>query len=431
MSSGDGSRFEGFTTVSGSSLSHLLQNHSSVSINNAINTNNTDTSALDVSIITTKDKDLNLNMSAAFNDYKSPDSSMSMVYPLPDSTVPSPGKSPKKNPSIIAPLTLPKRFSKVQSSTENKKVQDNLSDMSQPYQHSQAYLQPIQPMSQSQPYQQLFYNTQTGTIMTLPVSASPYTYTNFPQPNPFVMVPPKNNQPHQPQQPQQIVYIKTATGQIVPVLTPATAYPTAYKHPLQQFRQVGSPIPKNESLLSPNSISPKNKKQKVSPSSVNSATRAAERLQKEQINLQMQMHPNLHEEFAAPNISDIYEKSNNNEDDDNDLSTIPTVGTAHTSNCNSTVLPASSNSAEEIYDDDKQLNQHQLHVSQSSQPPQLSESSTESTTKPSSQRIIGSVNLGSFTYKYSQTLSGNLVKDKELFDRLTENAWNSCIAKQQ
>jgi hypothetical protein len=329
-------------------------------------------------------------------------------------------KLPKKQLTLPTPLNIPKRFSKVQSTDkkldrteqpiDKEQIIDNIQQITNNNQYIQPlqplqHLLPLQPMSQI-PNQQMFYNVQTGTIMTLPVLAQSYPYQASPQ---IVMAPPRDQQLPT----QQIVYMRTITGQLVPVLTPTTSCPISVNN--QHLRQNISPTTKERS----DSASPTVKRQKTLnlAASSSSATKVAEHLQKQQIQLQKQMHPNLNEEFGTTNISDIYEtnKKCNSTVGNN-------INTNSTTTASATINSAISNSTEDAFDDETSSTLEKND-------PELAESINLLVTAPN--KIIGSVTLGTFTYKYSQTLSGNLARDKELFDRLTENAWKSCLFKQQ
>lgn len=145
-----------------------------------------------------------------------------------------------------------------------------------------------------------------------------------------------------------------------------------------------------------------------------SPTQRAEQIQRQQIWLQMQLHPDLIKGQGNTNVSDIYENnlpngkvSSTSADETHDEVPVP-------SGHNRETLSSSSGN-------------NQLNTSAQSLDTQTLPLDTELLVD--SQKVIGTVTVGSFTYKYSQTLSGNIVKDRELFDRLTDNAWKTCISK--
>lgn len=392
----------------------------------------------------------------------------------------------KKSAAIPSPLNLPKRFVKPQIQQNqqallNHSNQSNTSNPStasstqgSPIQKETALkarsilpdspkslttiaaaskdntnfsnLQSIQQNQQIQsmnPYQQMFYNPQTGQVVALPVStphAGQYMQQQqiqqiqqIQQPQqPVMMVPPSHTIPlsHQRQQipmvatqnvqpqviqPQQIMYVRAMNGQLIPVLTPASAYTANKSHSRSE-----SPLNNKRG----DSVSPSSnpKRQKPSPTSNLTSIQAAEKLQKQQIQLQTQMHPDLNMGLEVPNVSDVYVDNNNNE----------TLCSAPSANNTSNNTTASLKTSDSVDDNDdtarRQFENESLSLENIDNPVQNIENG-EQEKKPPMQKVIGTLTLGSFTYKYSQTLSGNLTKDRELFDRLADNAWNSCIAK--
>ncbi|TID30405.1 hypothetical protein CANINC_001006 [Pichia inconspicua] len=353
-----------------------------------------------------------------------------------------------KKPVIPSPLNLPKRFIKPHLPPQNLNISaSNNSTLSSskgspaqrevnskdatvtspklsPTSNSMdknLYYQPlptqqvqqIQQMQLYPSYQQLYYNTQTGQIVYMPVAAPAVPFVqqisqqHLPQPlvvpsqqrqgNPVLLINQQLQQQLQQQQ-QQIVYLKGINGQLVPLLTPSPSYNIN-----KPQSRAGSPLNINKRN---DSISPSgndSKRQKSSTDSKLNFTQEAQRLQKQQIQLQTQMHPNLSSEFETTNISDVFVDNLNAIDSNSNVIT------------NDDNLNDDSN--EKIDDVEAQL----LDSADSSH--SLQEK------KPPLQKVIGTLTLGSFTYRYSQTLSGNITKDKELFDRLADNAWKACISK--
>ena len=416
-------------------------------------------------------------------------------------------KSPSKfTPS---PLSLPKRFSlsSVKDSNNNKSIHpttnQNTSQNIHPNQsfphNFQQPLYPIQqiPLStqrdQSNPmlhYQQMFYNPQTGSMMSLPVAQSSQSQN---QPQVMYMVPSNHpiqsinqhhpqhahliqqHSPHVPPQQQhihhapvsQLVYMKTASGQLIPVLTPVSSVNNIPSFPII------SPNSKinNNNNNNNNFTQPSNKRQKTSDSSSSSISQSAERLQRQQIQLQLQRNPNINKLADSSNISDIYNVENNNNNENGPKSTT-SLGR---NNENVQIIKNDSKNGEDDdlvaegdgdedddeddddddanIDQDDNKNSNKLHqvtdnnnISKSQVVSKETPTSIVSSTSPlssansvisndstssskSSKKITGTLTIGSFTYKYSQTLSNNPTKDRELFDRLAENAWKTCMSK--
>lgn len=364
---------------------------------------------------------------------------------LADNTIPKNGKS--SSVSIPAPLNLPKRFIINQNNNQGSEtVEESLSNSNsnsnsntntntntnanipKDMQNYQYIPYPRQPT-----YQQTYLNTQTGTLMALPISAPPYPYSNIPPQlqqfqQPVILVqqrlsqsiPPPLPQQQQQQQ-QQVYYTRTANGTFVPVILPSS-------------QQV---IPKSIPVSTTSEQTTSNKRQKVSPpnnknsssSSSPSSIQNAEQIQRQLIQRQLQMYPNL-QDLQTPNVSDIYQSTNStsrNQTSGNNefriVSQLPSNDDtlANTNEHDQDSLDPQSESHSSDHSPTSTL-QNQTHGDT------IDNTQTESK-KSKAQRIIGTVTLGSFTYKYSQTLSGDSTKDKELFDRLTDNAWKSCLTK--
>lgn len=358
--------------------------------------------------------------------------------PLEPSNTASAGEQIK--PTIPSPLNLPKRFIKPQSSNQihSYASASNNSSKGSPSQRElhlkdsaiispkisptgnssdkNSYYQPIPPQQvqqiqqmQATPYQQLFYNVQTGQIVSMPMASPvvpPIQQLHVsPQalPQPLIVLPqqrlqPQNQQQQQQQQQQQIVYVRGVNGQLIPVLTPSSSHPISKP----QFR-AGSPLNSNKRSDSVSPSGGNNKRHKSSLDTKLTSTQAAERLQKQQIQLQAQMHPNLSSEFETTNISDVFVE-------------------------NSDIVNPSynANNADDTFEDDSNEKNDDAEAQFVDSADSVN---SQQEKKPFTQKVIGTLTLGSFTYRYSQTLSGNIAKDKELFDRLADNAWKACIAK--
>lgn len=353
----------------------------------------------------------------------------------------------KKNIIIPTPLNLPKKFNIENSQSSdrllNKDIKNsnkdsknnsnqisnlnssNQQDMTSNNLQSQFihYYNPIvsqQLINNNLPIQQQITN-QSRPIISLPLSAPPLTNYNLQfqqQPQPIYLAQPTL---------YQIVYSKASNGQIIPLISPVNNYqPQFYNSNIndQNLRNNNSNT-NNPNSSNTNDIS--NKRQKTSSTSLtNDSIKMTELLQKQQISRQMKIYPNLNKELKVPNISDIFESnytsninslSGSEEILDNDLEIKPNKDQEldPTSDNVSNISPTSSSTSNQDNLDNKALLNPQLQFSKIQKCPK---------------KIIGTVSLGSFTYKYSQTLSGDSVKDRELFDRLTDNAWKSCISKQ-
>lgn len=329
------------------------------------------------------------------------------------------------------PLKLPKRFSVANTDTEYKTEPPQENPGSMPAANgsqfpgrqqyfanpvtqgfpSADYLQcPLQQVRPMQPYQHTFYNTQTGTLVTLPMSAPPYPYAN-------VAVAPQVQQPVllMPVR-QQTYYTRAANGQLVPVAVPALSTVPAMAN--VNLGSSGNPQLSQQTTTAAGAVSAAaaaaedksaRKKQKTSKSAAPSILKA-EQLQRQHIQRQTMLYPNLHQQVQSPNVSDIYQTNDDS--------------------ANSVV------SGEENYEDGvgengvkmEMVNTAETSPAMGNTPIMLT--GQEAVEKqPKLQKITGTVTLGAFTYKYSQTLSGDPTKDRELFDCLTDNAWKSCMAK--
>lgn len=362
--------------------------------------------------------------------------------PLPGPII---NNSAKRSSASIAPLNLPKRFavpnqsiqdilhtdsvSPGKDSTNNTNNSENrniplqresdtiqVSEYPDPKDNtipstipSLQPLQPLQPLPQMPRYQQqMFYNPATGQVLALPVqcpTAMQPQQQYYPVQQPFYSISPRQQYPIQQQVQQPIYYMRTATGQFIPMTTVKT----------------------NSSKKSNQQLNKRHQRSSVGSatanSSQNSNIQSPEQLQRQQIQFQMRMHPNLSDELQTPNISDVYLKSGEFDPsaspvDDLDEKTDKT-DTEFTYDSNNTQNPNSQASSGVSTSTTNSANSGNSN----------SNSNSNSSTGTKTERILGTLTLNGFTYKYSQTLSGDLSKDKDLFDRLTENAWKACVAK--
>ncbi len=284
----------------------------------------------------------------------------------------------------------------------------------------------------------MLYNPHTGALLPFSAPAAPMTGAAMATGNlasPTYVMPVQSLQQYQPayyphliphqqgqqqqqhQQQQQIVYVRAGNGQLVPVLTPLSSrlqtHPNLVRVPASSIHNnspspTSSPIYGQHTTNSANTQPNTNKRQRVSPlsvsppKSIDTAISAAERLQRQQIKLQQQLHPNLCQEIESKNISDIYnidEKETNKPTVKGESIELQELDRIDTSDPASAVNNGSRSSTEKM------------------------------THETPSSRITGTLTLGGFTYKYSQSLSGNTVKDRALFDKLVDNAWKTCLAK--
>lgn len=355
-----------------------------------------------------------------------------------------------------SPLSLPKRFSvsslkdrtssqvRVPPSQHQSQLPQNVPQFQHPIYPIQQISLPAQRKSQNPimpQYQQMFYNPQTGSVMSVPVATPPQIHPQaHPQGHQMMYMLPGNSIPQQNGPVSQIVYMKSPSGQLIPVLTPVTSMNNVPSYPVFS--------PSN----SENANQFSNKRQKVtSPSSAlnaaSSVTQSAERLQREQIQIQLQRNPDINKFSNSSNISDIY-----NVDEIVDVSnTTPIVKNDENIKPNdikdatTPVIVDDGNHEDETGLNDEQVtdNNNNLKsqvVSNENSTNSISSTSHLASTNSilsnvsnnsaiSSKKITGTLTLGAFTYKYSQTLSNNPIKDRELFDRLTENAWKTCMSK--
>ncbi|KAG0681603.1 BTB/POZ domain-containing protein 19 [Pichia californica] len=292
------------------------------------------------------------------------------------------------------------------------------------------YLQsfgPQYPLQYIPSYYPMQINQQTGSLNTLPISAPPYPIST--QPLQYQNQLQQQQQQQQQQQvmfvqprPQQIVYARTANGQLIPLLV---------QQP-QSFNNLGMVVPSqvhNNDTITNNDVTVKNddtpnKRQKTAKLTENELIQNAENLQRQHILRQMQMHPNLNKELQIPNISDVFHTNCNSE----------TSATSTSGNENIETEEVIDNELEIKAENDHDQVENIKSINYSLISNNLEKSSDKNTQSPPSlqkkpQKIIGTVTLGTFTYQYSQTLSGDLTRDKELFDRLSDNAWKTCISK--
>ena len=321
------------------------------------------------------------------------------------------GKRPETNfrreANIPSPLKLPKPFRITKTDIQPGQPQDNtsgnmpsandtaFSERQQYYVNALGqgfptaeYLQqaiPLQPACQ-----QTFYNPQTGTLVTLPTSAPPFPYTKLQQ-QPVVLMPVRT----------QSYYTRAANGQLVPVAVPTLSTIPAVANPQQIRNTTSDSTPVEETPL--------RKKQKMS-AHPSPAIQKAEELQRQHIQRQTLLYPNLHQEVQSPNVSDIY----------------------HTNNESVTSLGSVDENVEEDAVESG-VNLEAMNTAEYSPTmgatPIMVTGQDAADKQPKLQKITGTLSLGAFTYKYSQSLSGDPVKDRELFDCLTDNAWKSCMAK--
>ncbi|GAV27233.1 hypothetical protein PMKS-000697 [Pichia membranifaciens] len=311
--------------------------------------------------------------------------------------------------NIPPPLKLPKPFSITKTDTQPGQPQDTtpgnmpsvngtaFSERQQYYVSALGqgfpateYLQqaiPLQPACQ-----QTFYNPQTGTLVTFPTSAPPFPYTKLQQ-QPVVLMPVRT----------QSYYTRAANGQLVPVAVPtlSTIPAVANSQQIPQRNTTSHSTPVEETAL--------RKKQKMSAHPSPEILKAEE-LQRQHIQRQTLLYPNLHQEVQSPNVSDIYQTNNE--------SATP-VGSGD------------ENVEEDAVESGVKLeamNPAEYFPTMGATPIMVT-GQDAADKQPNLQKITGTLSLGAFTYKYSQTLSGDPVKDRELFDCLTDNAWKSCMAK--
>jgi hypothetical protein len=366
----------------------------------------------------------------------------------------------ERTSSLPAPLSLPKRFSPpvVKYTDQDKGTRDRSSSRDSVKEGDSDYkakddTEYSKPGSQCLPsqhpnhmpaYQQMLYNPHTGALLPFSAPAAPMTGAAMATGNlasPTYVMPVQSLQQYQPayyphliphqqgqqqqqqqhqqqhQQQQQIVYVRAGNGQLVPVLTPLSSrlqtHPNLVRVPASSIHNnspspTSSPIYGQHTTNSANTQPNTNKRQRVSPlsvsppKSIDTAISAAERLQRQQIKLQQQLHPNLCQEIESKNISDIYnidEKETNKPTVKGEILELQELDRIDTSDPASAVNNGSRSSTEKM------------------------------THETPSSRITGTLTLGGFTYKYSQSLSGNTVKDRALFDKLVDNAWKTCLAK--
>lgn len=317
-------------------------------------------------------------------------------------------------------LKLPKRFSISKTDTQPGLPQDNTpgnmpSANGTPFPERQLYY--LNALGQGSPeyhqqaralqpaYQQTFYNPQNGTLVTLPMSAPPLSYPNAvsattaapqPQQQPVVLMPVR----------PQTYYTRAANGQLVPVAVPTLSTIPAVCNMAANSQQTLQRNTTSDSTPFEETSPRKKQKTSAHPSP---EIKKAEELQRQHIQRQTLLYPKLHQEVQSPNVSDIYQTNNESAlagsedehvEEDGVENSIKLEATNHAETCSTmgdTPIMVTGQDAE-----DKQ---------------------------PKLQKITGTVSLGAFTYKYSQTLSGDPIKDRELFDCLTDNAWKSCMAK--
>lgn len=272
----------------------------------------------------------------------------------------------------------------------------------------------IIPMPLVPSHQQMFYNTQTGTIVSVPLHTSLTTASvdaALPQQQQILVIP---QQPVQTSaEPHQIKYLKTTGGQFVPVITPLSSGigPCNFSQDVGavELSRFYPPRPHIRKPVCSTPLSASTNSNDTAATSFDALSMLeTQESQRRHIEQQRKIHPDANIRCHARNVSDIFEEKEPE---------MVSIGTSAGRSANEHAFVAQHN-----------MENDKMTHNEKDPAPVESEIPPEQTTSQY-QKISGTLTLGTFTYRYSQTLTGNLIKDKELFDCLVDSAWKACITK--